>query len=107
MKAQQDTLFYADIQVGGRYPEYRLKKYERQGIKLDDRPQDYELLAEYSADFLSFFYYSSSVITTHPNDDEAKGKQSSENKFFKILTIDKRGYKLEKTDKSRNKSGYL
>ena len=73
MKAQQDTLFYADIQVGGRHPEYRLKKYERQGIKLNNRPKDYELLAEYPADLLSFSCYSSAVVTTHPNDDEASG----------------------------------
>lgn len=73
MKAQQETLFYSDVQVGGRYPEYRLKKYEREGIKLDDRPQDYELLAEYPADFLSFSCYSSSVLTTHANDDHAAG----------------------------------
>ena len=44
MKAKQEMLFYSDVQTGGRYPEYRLKQYERDGIKLDDKPEDYELI---------------------------------------------------------------
>ncbi len=65
MKENQDTLFYADVQTGGAYPAYRLKKYEREGIVLEDCPEDYELLKEYSADFLSFSCYGSVTVTTH------------------------------------------
>ncbi|MBP2058918.1 6-phospho-beta-glucosidase [Lactobacillus colini] len=59
------TLFYSDVQTGGRYPEYKLEEYKREGIKLDDTPEDYDLIKKYSADFLSFSCYSSSVTTTH------------------------------------------
>ena len=59
MKAKQEMLFYSDVQTGGRYPEYRLKQYERDGIKLDDKPEDYELIKNYPADFLSFSCYTS------------------------------------------------
>lgn len=62
---QQGGLFYADVQTGGHYPAYRLKKYEREGITLNDSPEDYELLAHYPADFLSFSCYGSNTVTTH------------------------------------------
>jgi 6-phospho-beta-glucosidase len=59
------SLFYSDVQTGGFYPPYRLKQYEREGIKLEDCPEDYELIKNYSADFLSFSCYGSSTMTTH------------------------------------------
>lgn len=59
------SLFYSDVQTGGYYPDYRLKYYEKMGIKLDDRPEDYELIKNYSSDFLSFSFYDSSTTTTH------------------------------------------
>ena len=73
MEEQQKTFFYSDVQTGGYYPEYRLKYYERAGIKLDDTPEDYELLSKYSADFLSFSCYSSAVVTTHQQAAKADG----------------------------------
>lgn len=63
-------LFYADVQAGGEYPKSRLIQYERAGIKLDDAPEDYELLKQYPADFLSFSCYTSSVVTADPSRDE-------------------------------------
>ena len=65
MEAQHGTLFYGDVQTGGYYPNYILKEYERQGIVLEDCPEDYELIKNYSADFLSFSCYGSSCQTTH------------------------------------------
>ncbi len=71
MEAAQNSMFYSDVQTGGEYPAYRLKKYEREGIVLDDTPEDYELIRNYSADFLSFSCYGSTTVTTH--DDVAGG----------------------------------
>ncbi len=65
MESLQSSLFYADVQTGGHYPNYQLKKYKREGIKLDDQIEDYKLLANYPADFLSFSCYGSTVMTTH------------------------------------------
>ncbi|MFC6202763.1 glycoside hydrolase family 1 protein [Lactiplantibacillus nangangensis] len=70
---QQNTFFYSDVQTGGHYPNYRLKQYARDGIKLDDRPEDYELLANYPADFLSFSCYGSNTVTTHQDKGDAAG----------------------------------
>ncbi|WP_203624194.1 glycoside hydrolase family 1 protein [Lacticaseibacillus sp. 866-1] len=73
LKAMDDNLFYSDVQTGGHYPASRLASYQRQGIKLDDRPEDYDLLAKYPADFLSFSCYTSNVLTTHEDEAETGG----------------------------------
>lgn len=72
MEAAQTGLFYADVQVGGAYPAYRLKKYEREGIVLDSEVEDFDLIKAYTADFLSFSCYGSSTFTTH-KDEIASG----------------------------------
>lgn len=74
LKVMEDghgTLFYSDVQTGGRYPEYRLRQYERGGISLDMEDDDLDLIAAYPADFLSFSCYGSSTLTTH--EEEAGG----------------------------------
>ncbi len=73
MEAEHKTLFYSDVQTGGKYPAYRLKQYERDGIKLETEPGDWELLEKYPADFLSFSCYGSSTQTTHSDIDGAGG----------------------------------
>ena len=73
LEAAQTTLFYGDVQTGGKYPAYRLKKYEREGIVLDSEPEDFELLAAYAADFLSFSCYGSSTFTTHTDEVDTTG----------------------------------
>lgn len=73
MELNQKMLFYSDVQTGGKYPEYRWKQYEREGIILEDSPEDYEMLAKYPADFLSFSCYGSSVFTTHQKEAENSG----------------------------------
>ncbi|MCD7806872.1 MAG: family 1 glycosylhydrolase [Lachnospiraceae bacterium] len=66
LEQAQGTLFYSDVQTGGFYPEYRLIQYKEQGIVLDDCPEDYELIKNYSADFLSFSCYGSSTVSADP-----------------------------------------
>lgn len=73
MEGMQQSLFYSDVQTGGHYPEYQWKRYERAGITLDDRPEDYDLLAQYPADFLSFSCYGSNVVTTHEETAKSDG----------------------------------
>lgn len=70
MEVSHGSLFYSDVQTGGHYPAYRLKQYEREGIVLDMAEDDLDLLANYSADFLSFSCYGSSTLTTH---DDVEG----------------------------------
>lgn len=73
MVARREQLFFVDVQTGGFYPEWKLAEYERVGIVLDDRPEDYELIRDFSADFLSFSCYGSNTVTTHEAGPEARG----------------------------------
>ncbi len=70
MEAQHGVLWYADVQTGGAYPAYKLKEYEREGIELEMGEDDLQLIHDYSADFLSFSCYGSTVVTTHEDDSE-------------------------------------
>ena len=65
MEYNQKDAFYADVQAGGCYPNYKLKEYEREGITLDISPEDHALLKDYPVDFISFSCYGSNVLTTH------------------------------------------
>lgn len=71
MEALQNTLFYSDVQTGGHYPAYRLKRYEREGIHLETEPGDFKLIEAYTADFLSISCYGSTTLTTHTEDLES------------------------------------
>ena len=73
LEQEHETFFYSDVQTGGHYPAYRLKKYEREGIVLETEPDDFKLLEKYSADFLSFSCYGSSTFTTHTGVERSLG----------------------------------
>lgn len=58
--------FFSDIQARGYYAGYALKKLERKNIMPVMEPQDQEILAQGTVDFVSFSYYSSRCIAAHP-----------------------------------------
>lgn len=57
----------------GEYPKFKLIEYKNNGIVLKDTPEDYELLKEYTHDFISFSCYGSTTFTTHEEDLESSG----------------------------------
>ena len=87
MEQQQDNLFYSDVQMLGHYPPYRLKKYEREGIVLEDCPKDYELLEKYPCDFISISCYGSQTLSVTVEGEEGGGNLSTahsvKNPYFK------------------------
>lgn len=72
-QAMNRTLFYSDVQMLGRYPNYKLAEYEREGIVLPAKEGDLDTIAAYPCDFLSFSCYGSHVMTVH-DENEAKGE---------------------------------
>lgn len=64
-KAQEQFLFYSDVQMTGKYPNFKLKEYERKGIVLKAEEGDLETIAAYPCDFMSFSCYGSTTFTTH------------------------------------------
>ena len=72
-RTQENFLWYADIQMGGKYPTYKLKQFEREGKVIDIKEGDLEILEKYTCDFLSFSCYGSSTFTTHENETTGGG----------------------------------
>ena len=62
LQKEHDMYFYMDVHIRGKYPNYMLKKLEREGIEIPFEEGDKELLLENTADFLSVPYYYSRVI---------------------------------------------
>ena len=65
------VLFYADVQMLGRYPNYKLAEYKRNGVVIPSQDGDMEIIAQYTCDFLSFSCYGSHVVTYHDENAEA------------------------------------
>lgn len=83
MKMDQNTLFYSDVQTGGAYPQFHLNQYKEKGIVLEDCPEDYEVLKQYSADFLSFSCYGSAIYTAKNAEGEGMFPGSCANPYLK------------------------
>lgn len=65
---QKLMLFYADVQVRGKYPRYKIKELERLKISLPFSDDDKRILLDGKVDFISFSYY-----LTHVCGSETRG----------------------------------
>ena len=66
--------FFFDVQATGKYPNYKLKEYEREGINFSLTEEEQQVLLDGTVDFLSFSYYMSSVVSADPKViEDAKG----------------------------------
>lgn len=66
LAAQQknnESYFFVDVQSRGKYPNYALKKFEREKLNIKMEKEDLELLAKYTVDFISFSYYTTRCVT--------------------------------------------
>ena len=59
------------------FPAYKLKEFERDGVKLIKEPGDDEILKEGTVDYIGFSYYSSSVVTTDESKKVTDGNMST------------------------------
>ena len=75
MKFNHEREFFMDVQCRGKYPNYRLKEYERKGIELVTEPGDDKILQEGTVDYIGFSYYMSTVSTTDKNAAKTSGNQ--------------------------------
>ena len=65
--------YCSDVQVRGAYPAYAKRFWAENGIKIDMRPDDEELLAEGKIDFYTLSYYMSNVVGTHETLESTAG----------------------------------
>ena len=70
---ETDREFYQiDAMCTGRFPEYKLKEYQAQGIELVISEEDAVAFAEGKLDFIGLNYYSSSVAHYEGDDENAE-----------------------------------
>lgn len=64
----REGYFFIDVQARGKYPNYALKKFEREGLNIQMEEGDHAILAASPVDFVTFSYYCSRTVSAHPED---------------------------------------
>lgn len=65
--------FAVDILANGHYPSYMDRFFRENDIHIQMEPEDEQLLRDYTSDFVSFSYYSSSIATTQETGEQTAG----------------------------------
>lgn len=68
-EAMHQRFFFADVHVRGKYPNYALKEFEREGYNLDIREEDLEILKQGTVDYVGLSYYMSTVVKADVQND--------------------------------------
>lgn len=68
LQYSQMDYFYSDVLLRGKYPNYAFRYFEEQGINIAFYEEDEEVLKN-TADFLSFSYYYSSLVSKESNEN--------------------------------------
>ncbi|WP_036689484.1 glycoside hydrolase family 1 protein [Paucisalibacillus globulus] len=63
---QRESLFFSDVQARGYYPAYTARMLDEKNVVLEMDPEDEKIMREYPVDFVSFSYYMSSAVSSHP-----------------------------------------
>lgn len=66
-------LFFADVQMTGKYPKRMCHYFEEQGISIVMSDNDEQLLAENPCDYLGFSYYTSTTMSGNKDKDLSEG----------------------------------
>lgn len=70
VELRRRSLLYSDVMIRGSYPNYAKRIFEDFGVVLDTEKNDFELIKNYTNDYLAFSYYRS---TTHVAGDKIIG----------------------------------
>lgn len=77
---QYSNWFYADVMARGAYPTYMDRYFDRLGITVEKGPDDDNLIASNTVDFLAFSYYFSQISTTDQGWEKTSGNLIMANK---------------------------
>ncbi len=80
IEANRNNYFFIDVQSKGHYPKFAERFFAEHQIQLAMEPEDLDILAANTVDFISFSYYSSR-LTSHDLSD----KESTEGNVFASL----------------------
>ncbi|MDR2225843.1 MAG: glycoside hydrolase family 1 protein [Providencia sp.] len=96
LKEDQINLFYPDVSVRGEYPTYMLRYFEENNINIQVEPEDFNVLKEGIADFISLSYYMTYVTKGGPDAKELSGHLVSKIKN-PFLTQSEWGWPIDPT----------
>lgn len=68
---QVNQWFCSDVMMNGKYPYYMEPFFKAHNVKLNITTDETNLLKKYTCDFISFSYYSSSIISTEEREKTA------------------------------------
>lgn len=66
--AMRRCYFFADVQARGAYPTYALREFERDGLTIPMMPEDAQILADGTVDYIGFSYYMSTTVKADVSD---------------------------------------
>lgn len=72
-QSNRNNYFYSDVQVRGKYPKHVLNHFEKNNFNIEMTPEELQVIADYTVDFLSFSYYMSMVDSIHAAEKEKVG----------------------------------
>lgn len=73
----EECIFYCgDVQCKGKYPVFAKRLWQEHHVELDMTEDDFRILREGCVDMYTFSYYSSSIVTVHDVQMDAKGNFS-------------------------------
>ncbi len=61
-ESMRERFFFPDVHVRGKYPNYILKEFERNGFEIPFEAGDEEILKQGTVDYLAFSYYMSTTV---------------------------------------------
>lgn len=100
MKKDRENYFFIDVQARGKYPGYAKKYLARQGIELEMRAEDTEILKENTVDFIALSYYNSRCVRSDGKGEAAGGNvfASAKNPYLECSQwgwpIDPMGFRI-------------
>ncbi|MGI8386219.1 6-phospho-beta-glucosidase [Robertmurraya sp. P23] len=87
VESMHDRWFFADVHARGHYGAYALKEWERKGYNIKMEPEDAQILADGTVDYIGFSYYMSDAVKSGVNqvdENDVVGSSSSvKNPFVK------------------------
>ncbi|ASA20737.1 6-phospho-beta-glucosidase [Paenibacillus donghaensis] len=102
MEEDRNSFFFIDIQSKGAYPGYTKRFFRENGIQIEMKPEDADILMQNTVDFIGFSYYASRCTSTDPeilkNSTEGNVFGSVKNPYLQVSEwgwgIDPKGLRI-------------
>jgi len=80
MQVGEEDFYFVDVQVRGHYSRRMRKAMERAGVSIEVEPDDAQVLAANTVDFISFSYYNSRTVA-----EDEEGVEASQGNLFSTV----------------------